>query len=93
MVAWCEHLRPDDLIWHTRTGTAHRNGNWRRSILTPALKRAGLPEHVTPNNFRDTAASLAIESGASVLAVARMLGHEHPSTRECPINGVSGVFG
>ncbi|WP_341258619.1 site-specific integrase [Gordonia malaquae] len=67
-------------LFGTANDTPHRNGNWRRSILTPALARADLPLTISPHNFRDTAASLAIEAGASVLAVSRMLGHENPST-------------
>ncbi|MFF0706587.1 tyrosine-type recombinase/integrase [Gordonia sputi] len=72
--------KPDDLLFHTRNGTPLRNGNFRRSTLSPALDRADLPRTITPHNFRDTAASLAIEAGASVVAVARMLGHEDAST-------------
>jgi hypothetical protein len=35
---------------------------------------------ITPHNLRDTAASLAIQEGASVVAVARLLGHESAAT-------------
>lgn len=80
LLAWAQHSKQDELLFRTANGTAFRNGNWRRSILTPALRRADLPEDFTPHNFRDTAASLAIEAGASVVAVARMLGHEDSST-------------
>ena len=75
-----KHKKPDDLLFPTRNHTPLRNGNFRRSILNPALDRADLPRTITPHNFRDTAASLAIEAGASVVAVARMLGHEDAST-------------
>jgi integrase len=34
----------------------------------------------TPHNLRDTAASLAIQAGASVVAVARLFGHESAAT-------------
>nr|MBA2445050.1 tyrosine-type recombinase/integrase [Nocardioidaceae bacterium] len=33
---------------------------------------------LTPHDLRHTAASLAIDSGATVLAVSRMLGHSSP---------------
>ncbi|WP_281276016.1 tyrosine-type recombinase/integrase, partial [Gordonia oryzae] len=69
-----------ELLFQTSAGTPLRNRNFRRSALTPALEAAGLPADVTPHNFRDTAASLAIQAGASVTAVARMLGHEDAST-------------
>jgi len=80
-VLWC-HAKPlkrDDFLFTTRSGTPVRNGNWRRSILNPALDSAGLSD-ITPHNLRDTAASLAIASGASVVAVARLLGHETSAT-------------
>lgn len=66
------------LIAATRAGTPIRNGNWRR-VLDPAVRQAGLAQPLTPHNLRDTAASLAIASGATVVAVARMLGHSDPS--------------
>ncbi|MFT4044694.1 MAG: site-specific integrase [Gordonia sp. (in: high G+C Gram-positive bacteria)] len=80
LLRWANTKKHDDLLFHTSNGTPYRNGNWRRSVLIPALKRAHLPETITPHNFRDTAASLAIEAGASVVAVARMLGHEDAAT-------------
>ena len=39
--------------------------------------------------MRDTAASLAIQAGASVVAVARMLGHESAATT---LNHYAGLF-
>jgi integrase len=35
---------------------------------------------ITAHNLRDTAASLAIQAGACVVAVARLLGHESTAT-------------
>lgn len=67
------------LLFPSSSRTHLRNGNWRRNVLTPACKRARLPT-ITPHNLRDTAASLAIQAGASVVAVARLLGHESAST-------------
>jgi integrase len=43
-----------------------------------AVETQGL--RITPHNLRDTAASLAIQEGASVVAVARLLGHESAAT-------------
>jgi integrase len=34
---------------------------------------------ITPHDLRHTCASLAVSSGANVLAVSRMLGHKDPS--------------
>ena len=50
-----------------------RNSNFRRDSFDAATAALGLT--VTPHNLRDTAASLAIQAGASVVAVARLLGH------------------
>jgi integrase len=48
--------------------------NFRRRIFSPAAARIGVPDLV-PHDLRDTAASLAISSRASIKAVQRMLGH------------------
>lgn len=50
----------------------------RWGVFLPALERAGLPR-MKIHELRHTAASLAVSSGANVLAVARMLGHADPS--------------
>ncbi len=44
---------------------------------------------ITPHNLRDTAASLAIQAGASVVAVASLLGHESAATT---LNHYAGLF-
>ena len=68
------------LLFPDANGGYVRYSNWRRRRLDTAVKAAGPPRKVTPHNFRDTAASLAIQAGASVVSVSRMLGHEDPST-------------
>jgi integrase len=50
----------------------------RPQWLQAALGRAGVP-YLSPHDLRHTAASLAVQSGASVKAVQRMLGHESAS--------------
>jgi integrase len=50
-----------------------RNSNFRHQVFDPAVHRAGLAP-LTPHDLRDTAASLAVASGATVKAVQRMLG-------------------
>lgn len=69
---------PTDMVFATRTGQPLRVRNWRRDHLTPAA--VTLDRHITPHHFRDTAATLAIGAGATVMAVARLLGHENAST-------------
>jgi integrase len=65
---------PDDLVFTALRGGPVRLNNFRRRTFSPAAARIGRPELV-PHDLRDTAASLAISSGASIKAVQRMLGH------------------
>lgn len=76
-----EALRPhvegkddDELVFTAPRGGPVRLNNFRRRVFTPAAERIGKPGLV-PHDLRDTAASLAISSGASIKAVQRMLGH------------------
>ncbi len=65
---------PDDLVFAAPRGGPLRPNNFRRRVFTPAAERIGIPDLV-PHDLRDTEASLAISSGASIKAVQRMLGH------------------
>lgn len=65
-------------VFQTPRGAPMRSGGWRSRVLTPACHAAGLPV-ISPHALRHTAASLAIQSGASVKAVQRMLGHSRAS--------------
>jgi len=78
---------PDGLVFPSVTGTPLRNRNWRRDVFDSAVEALGLK--ITPHNLRDTAASLAIQEGASVVAVARLLGHESAATT---LNHYAGLF-
>lgn len=69
----------DAYLFATSTATPLRNRNWTKQILHPACDRARI-ERITPHHLRDTAASLLISSGASVVTVARMLGHQTAAT-------------
>lgn len=62
------------LVFTAQRGGPVRLNNFRRRVFAPAADRIGKPELV-PHDLRDTAASLAISSGASIKAVQRMLGH------------------
>lgn len=75
---WTKDRSLDALVFASSHGTYMHNQNWRRDVLTPAADSLGLT--ITPHNLRDTAATLAIGAGASVTAVARLLGHENPAT-------------
>jgi integrase len=66
--------RPDDLVFTTPRGEVMRNHNFRSRVFAPAAKKIGMPG-LTPHDLRHTAASLAVQAGANVKAVQRMLGH------------------
>jgi hypothetical protein len=67
--------------------TPLRNRNFRRNCFDAATAALGLT--IAPHNLRDTAASLSIQAGASVIAVARLLGHEWAATT---LNHYAGLF-
>lgn len=64
----------DDLLFTTINGRPLDPSNFRTQVLAAASRRAGL-ERVTAHDLRHTAASIAIQSGADVKVVQRMLGH------------------
>lgn len=66
------------LLFSNRIGKALSYHNWRNRTFKVAVEAAGLS--ITVHNLRDTAASLAIAGGASVVAVARLLGHDSAAT-------------
>ncbi|MEY9260412.1 integrase [Brevibacterium epidermidis] len=64
----------DDLVFTSPRGAVLRGRNERRRWFDQAAAEIGEPG-LTPHGLRHTAASIAINNGASVLAVQRMLGH------------------
>jgi integrase len=78
---------PSELVFPSAKSTPLRNRNFRRDSFDAATAALGLT--ITPRNLRDTAASLAIQAGASVVAVARLLGHESAATT---LNHYPGLF-
>jgi integrase len=78
---------PSELVFPSANSTPLRNRNFRRDVFDDAVDALDLG--ITPHNLRDTAASLAIQAGASVVAVARLLGHESAATT---LNHYAGLF-
>jgi len=73
----CAGLRLDALVFPSPTGgymKRTRSSEGSKSWFASALKSAGLPR-MTIHDLRHTAASLAVQSGANVKTVQRMLGH------------------
>jgi integrase len=53
------------------------------------FRGGGAGTEIMPHNLSDTAASLSIQEGAAVVAVARLLGHELVATT---LNHYTGLF-
>lgn len=75
--------RRDDLVFTDSRGSVLRNSNYRSRTFRPAVAAcqvvdSGFPT-ITPHDLRHTAASLAVQAGANVKALQRMLGHAKAS--------------
>jgi site-specific recombinase XerD len=80
-----EHIRrysnPDDpkaLVFPTRNGTMLGRDDFRH-IFQRAAAKVNVNHGYSPNDMRHTAAAFAIQHGANVYGVQRMLGHAKPS--------------
>jgi hypothetical protein len=69
-----------ELVFPSASGTPLRNRNWRRDVFDPAVEAQGL--EITPHNLRDTAASLAIQEGASVVGRRLVASRINPVTEQ-----------
>lgn len=68
-----------ETLFRGADGGVVRAGNFRSRVFNPAVARCMTIDptfpRITIHDLRDTAASLAVSSGANVKAVQRMLGH------------------
>jgi len=80
---------PEDLVFTSPRGAPLRNHNFRSRVFTPAAVAIGVPK-LTPHDLRHTAASLAVQAGANVKAVQRMLGH---ASAAMTLDVYAGLFG
>lgn len=75
----CAGKAPDEFVFSAPKGGPLRLENFRRDFYAPALEKVTSRDktfpQVTVHNLRNTAASLAVQSGANVKALQRMLGH------------------
>jgi integrase len=78
LAAHCAGKAKTELVFSNNKGKPLSGQNFGRDYLEPAILVSGI-ERITPKDLRDTAASIAISSGANVLAVSNMLGHSDPS--------------
>lgn len=79
LAARCEGKESGDLLFPARGGGYLKRPSYDSTEwFNRAVERAKV-QQVSPHDLRHCAASLAIASGANVLAVSRMLGHKDPS--------------
>jgi integrase len=79
LAARCEGRSASDLLFPARGGGYLKRPSYDSTgWFNRAVERAQV-QQVTPHDLRHTCASLAVSSGANVLAVSRMLGHKDPS--------------
>lgn len=71
------------LAFPARRGGVWDHRNFARSVLRPALKRAGLDDlGFTPHDFRHTYASWLAQDGVPLGRIAQLLGHASTRTTE-----------
>lgn len=71
--------RRTEVLLLTATG-ARLYDDWRPRFFIPLVLAAGLPKALTPHRLRHACAVHLIESGADIVYVARLLGHERLDT-------------
>jgi integrase len=75
----CEGRSTGDLLFRARSGGYLKRPSYDSTgWFNRAVERAQVQKS-TPHDLRHPCASLAVSSGANVLAVSRMLGHKDPS--------------
>jgi integrase len=72
-------IQPDDYLFQTRYGNPLHRDRFREKVVRPALRRAHLPDTIRTYDLRHSHASLLIDLGGSVLAIAQRMGHSDPS--------------
>ena len=74
----CVGKAPADLVFDHPDGGFLPLPPYERGWWQQAVRRAGI-QRITPHDLRHTAASLAVQAGANVKALQRMLGHAKAS--------------
>jgi hypothetical protein len=67
------------LLETTLVAAVRERDKFRQSVIRPALRAAGLPDTLRTYDLRHSHASLLIDRGANVLAVAQRMGHSDPT--------------
>jgi integrase len=72
-------LGPEERVFVGLSGRPLDTKWFRQGVMVPALRAAGLPERIRKYDLRHSHASLLIDQGANVVAVAQRLGHSDPA--------------
>lgn len=72
-------IRPDEPLFVNRVGKPLNRDKFRETVIRPAILAAGLPSNLRTYDLRHSHASILIDLGANVLAVAQRMGHSDPS--------------
>jgi integrase len=67
----------DGSLWAMKNGQTFIKNNFASRVFATAVVKAGLPVGTTPHALRHHFASVLLDAGESVVAVAEALGHEN----------------
>jgi integrase len=68
-----------ELLFQTRYGNPLNRDKLREKVIRPALREAGLPETFRTYDLRHSHASVMIDLGVNLLALAQRMGHSDPA--------------
>ena len=68
-----------ELLFQTRYGNPLNRDKLRQDVIRPALRAAGLPETFRTYDLRHSHASVMIDLGVNLLALAQRMGHSDPA--------------
>jgi integrase len=69
----------EELLFQTRYGNPLNRDKLRENVIRPALRAAGLPESFRTYDLRHSHASVLIDLGVNLLALAQRMGHSDPA--------------
>ena len=72
-------IRTDEPMFVNRVGKPLNRDKFRETVIHPAIMAAGLPAQLRTYDLRHSHASILIDLGANVLAVAQRMGHSDPT--------------
>jgi len=68
-----------EFLFQTRYGNPLNRDKLREKVIRPALREAGLPESFRTYDLRHSHASVMIDLGVNLLALAQRMGHSDPA--------------